>query len=171
MPCGPWRQGATKKSAGVASLRGQGTPAYPARPRSERARNFSRIFPAAGPRSRSRMLPAARAKLFKNSRCRREVKALRVQPAEFLPPKKLGGCEPGSGGDLASRNFLLFFVATKEFVALNGGNHADGAFFARLGALHAAEAADAYGSGQSDLVGKGQKNLHGRAFPDILGKE
>jgi len=50
-----------KKSAGVASLRGQGTPAYPARLRSERARNSSRIFPKAGPRNRSRMLPAARA--------------------------------------------------------------------------------------------------------------
>src|SRR5258708_39888954 len=73
--------------------------------------------------------------------------------------------------DLASRNFLLFFVTAKEFVALDGGNHADGAFFARLGALHAAEAADAYGSGQSDLIGKGQKNLNGRAFPDVLGKE
>jgi len=73
--------------------------------------------------------------------------------------------------DFPSRNSLLIFVAAKEFVALNGGNHADCAFFARLGALHAAEAADAYRSGQSDLVGKGQKNLNGRAFPDILGKE
>jgi hypothetical protein len=34
--------GSSKKSAGVASLRGQGTPAYPARLRSERARNSSR---------------------------------------------------------------------------------------------------------------------------------
>ena len=38
---------ARKKSAGVASLRGQGTPAYPARLRSERARNSSRNFRAA----------------------------------------------------------------------------------------------------------------------------
>src|SRR5207249_11141806 len=74
-------------------------------------------------------------------------------------------------GDLASRNFLLFFLAAKEFVALDGGNHADGAFFPRLGALHAAEAADAYRSGQSNLVRKGQKNLNGRPFLNILGKE
>src|SRR5438445_8828419 len=33
-----------KNSAGVASLRGQGTPAYPARLRSERARNSSRML-------------------------------------------------------------------------------------------------------------------------------
>src|SRR5713226_1225065 len=65
-------------------------------------------------------------------------------------------------GDFPSRKFLLFFVAAKEFVALDGGNHADRAFFARLGALHAAEAADAYRSGQSNLVGKGQKNLDRR---------
>jgi hypothetical protein len=50
-------------------------------------------------------------------------------------------------GDFASRSFLLFFVAAKEFVALDGGNHADGALFARLGALHAAKATDAYRSG------------------------
>ena len=36
-----------ENSAGVASLRGQGTPAYPARLRSERARNSSTILPAA----------------------------------------------------------------------------------------------------------------------------
>jgi hypothetical protein len=74
-------------------------------------------------------------------------------------------------GNFPSRNSLLLFVAAKEFVSLDGGNHADGSFVARLGALHAAEAADANGSGQSDLVGKGQKNLNGRAFPDILGKK
>jgi hypothetical protein len=72
---------------------------------------------------------------------------------------------------MPSRNCLLFFVAAKEFVALDGGNHADGAFIARLGALHAAEAADAYRSGKSNLVRKRQKNLDGRAFPDILGKK
>src|SRR5713226_6376076 len=40
-----------KNNAGVASLRGQGTPAYPARLRSERARKSSRILPAARPGS------------------------------------------------------------------------------------------------------------------------
>ena len=71
-----FRQGAErKKSAGVASLRGQGTPAYPARLRSERARNSSKtlraasarnslkIFPAAGPRNRSRIFSSARPKI------------------------------------------------------------------------------------------------------------
>ncbi len=68
-------------------------------------------------------------------------------------------------GDFASRNSLLFVVAAKEFVALNGGNHADGALFTGLGALHAAEATDAYRASQSDFVGQGQKNLNRRAFP------
>jgi len=66
---------------------------------------------------------------------------------------------------------LLFFLAAKEFIALNGGHHADGAFFAGLGALYAAEAPDTYGSGQSNLVRQGEKNLDGRAFLDILGKK
>src|SRR5713226_1896423 len=74
-------------------------------------------------------------------------------------------------GDFPSWSSLLFFVAAKELVALNGGNHADGAFIAGLGALHAAEATDPYRPGQSNLVGQGQKNLNGRAFPDILGKK
>jgi hypothetical protein len=89
---------AAKNSAGVASLRGQGTPAYPARLRSERARNSSRIFLTAGPRNRSRMLPAARQKLFKNSCRRRVANALEVQPAYFFRRKILGGRESGSGG-------------------------------------------------------------------------
>ena len=72
-------------------------------------------------------------------------------------------------GDFPSRNTLLFFVAAKEFVALDSGDHADGAFIAGLGALHAAKATDAYRSGQSNLVGESQKNLDRGAFPDILG--
>jgi hypothetical protein len=34
--------------------------------------------------------PPLGQELFKNSCCRRVVKVLRVQPADFLPPKKLG---------------------------------------------------------------------------------
>jgi hypothetical protein len=55
---------------------------------------------------------------------------------------------------------LLFFVAAQEFIALDGGNYADGAFIARLGALDAAEAAYADGSCQGDLVRQGQKNFN-----------
>jgi len=56
--------------------------------------------------------------------------------------------------------FTFSFVAAKEFVALDGGDHARRRLSsARLGALHAAEAADAYRSGQSDLVGQSQQNL------------
>jgi len=47
----------------------------------------------------------------------------------------------------ASRRKLFFFVAAEKLVALNGGDDADGAFVAGLGALNAAEAADAYGAG------------------------
>src|SRR5713101_5960004 len=150
---------ATKKSAGVASLRGQGTPAYPARLRSERARNSSRILSAARPRNGSRMLPTARS-------WKRGPFGVRI----FCRRKKWAAVNQ-EAGDFASRNSLLFVVAAKEFVALDGGNNADGAFFASLGALHAAEAAHADRSGQSDLVGKSQKNLNGRAVPDILGEK
>jgi hypothetical protein len=89
----------------------------------------------------------------------------------FLAASKPWAAVNREAGNFRSQTSLPIFVAAKEFVALDGGNHADGAFFARLGALHAAEAADAYGPGESDLVGKSQKNLNGRAFPDILGKE
>jgi len=71
----------------------------------------------------------------------------------FFRRKRSGGREPGSGG-LGSPKLSTFLRHAKELVALDGGNHADGAFFARLGALHAAEAADAYRSGQSDLIGR-----------------
>ena len=54
-------KGCKDNSAGVASLRGQGTPAYPARLRSERARNSSRMLPAARAGSSSRSLVAAGA--------------------------------------------------------------------------------------------------------------
>jgi hypothetical protein len=55
---------------------------------------------------------------------------------------------------------LLFFFAAQEFVALDGGNYANGAGIARLGALNAAEAAYAYGACQGDLVRQGQKNFN-----------
>src|SRR5712692_10760870 len=89
----------------------------------------------------------------------------------FLEAAKKWAAVNQEAGDFPSRNSLLFFVAAKEFVALDGGNDADGAFIARLGALHAAEAAHADRSGQSNLVGQGKKNLNGRAFTDILGKK
>src|SRR6266700_5717761 len=93
------------------------------------------------------------------------------RPAEFLLPQKIGPAVNREAATSLLEILLLFFFAAKEFVALNGGNHADGAFFAGLGALYAAEAADTYGSGQSNLVRQGEKNLDGRAFLDILGKK
>src|SRR2546425_7601354 len=117
------------------------------------------------------MLPATRQKIIQEfllPQGREGVASptLRI----FCRRNRSGDCEPGSG-DFPSRSSLLFFLAAKEFVTLDSGNHADGAFFARLGALHAAEAADAYRSGQSNLVGQGQKNLNRRAFPHVLGKK
>jgi hypothetical protein len=109
-------------------------------------------------------------KSFKNSCCRKAAKALQFQPADFAAATDRAAVNQ-EAGDFPSRSSLLVFLAAKEFVALNGGNHTDGAFFARLGALHAAEATDSYRSGQSNFVGQGQKNLNRRAFPDILGKK
>jgi len=109
-------------------------------------------------------------KSFKDSCCRKASNALQFQPADFAAATDRAAVNQ-EAGDFPSRSSLLVFLAAKEFVALNGSNHTDGAFFARLGALHAAEATDAYWSGQSNLVGQGQKNLNRRAFPDILGKK
>src|SRR6202008_4692129 len=58
----------------------------------------------------------------------------------------------------------------KKLVALDRGDYTHGAFFARLGALHAAKAADAHGAGHGNFVGQGQENLDRRAFFDVLGK-
>src|SRR5438445_4868942 len=73
-----------KNSAGVASLRGQGTPAYPARLRSERARNSSKYFlPQVQETAQECFLPQGR-RSFKNSCCRKVAKALQVQPCGFF---------------------------------------------------------------------------------------
>ena len=76
--------------------------------------------------------------------------------------------------ELAKNSFVLglgVFVATEKFVALDRGDHANGAFVAGLGALDAAEATHAYWASQSDFVRQGQENLDGRAFPYVLGKK
>ena len=117
------------------------------------------------------MLPAARAKTVQELLLPHGSKCAGILACGFFAATKDRAALNREAGTTPPENFLLFFVATKEFVALDGSNHADRAFFARLGALHAAKAADAYGAGQGDLVGKSQKNLNGRAFPDILGKE
>jgi hypothetical protein len=77
---------------------------------------------------------------------RKAAKALQFQPADFAAATDRAAVNQ-EAGDFPSRSSLLVFLAAKEFIALNGGNHTDGAFFARLGALHAAEATDAYWSG------------------------
>jgi hypothetical protein len=71
----------------------------------------------------------------------------------------------------SGERLLRVILTAEKFVALDGGDYADGAFVAGLGALNAAEAAHADRTGQSDFVRKGEKNFDGRAFPDVLGKE
>jgi|SRR5712691_3562089 len=58
-----------------------------------------------------------------------------------------GGCDAGSGELPMPAENLLFFVASHELVALDGGDHTNRAFFARLGALYTPEASDADRSG------------------------
>jgi hypothetical protein len=88
----------------------------------------------------------------------------------FSRRKFSGGRVPGRGIVFPAKN-LFIFVAAEKLVALNGGDDADGAFVAGLGALNAAEAAYTHGAGKSDLVGKSQKNFNRRAFLDIFLKE
>jgi hypothetical protein len=66
---------------------------------------------------------------------------------------------------------VFFFVAAEKFVAFDGGDHSDCAFFAGFGSLNAPEAADFYRSGQGNLVGKGQQDLNSRTFLDVFGKK
>src|SRR5258708_30219358 len=67
-----------EKNAGVASLRGQGTPAYPARLRSERARNS-----------------------LKNISYDKAVQMLQIQPADFF------AAAADRNGDFPSRRFYF----------------------------------------------------------------
>jgi hypothetical protein len=150
-----------KKSAGAASLRGQGTPAYPARLRSERARNSSKKFSHREiKRPFKHSFCRGSRKMFESSCCRKPRNCCQFGLRIFAAAKDRAAVNQ-EAGDFPSRNSLLVFFAAKEFVALDSGNHADSAFFTGLGALYAPEAADAYRSGQSNLVGKRQKNLNG----------
>jgi hypothetical protein len=69
------------------------------------------------------------------------------------------------------KQLLHFFVAAEEFVPLDRGDDANGAFVARLGPLDAAETAHAHGTRQGDFVRQGQKNFDGRAFVNVFGQK
>ena len=71
----------------------------------------------------------------------------------------------------SGERLLRVVLAAEKFVALDRGDYADGAFVARLGALHAAEAAHADRASQCDFVREGEKNFDRRAFPDVFGKK
>ncbi len=106
---------ARKKLSRGASLRGQGTPADPARLRSERARNLSKLF----------TLQAVRISGVFGLRISRRLRTFESPCARRLRlpfPIILT---------------LLFLVPAQEFVPLDGGNHADRSFFPLFGALHA----------------------------------
>jgi hypothetical protein len=72
-----------------------------------------------------------------------------------------------TGGGL----LLLIFVGAQKFVALDGGDDANGAFVASFGALHAAEAAYADWASHGDLVGECQQDFDCCAFFNVFGKE
>src|SRR5713226_8123862 len=140
---------ARKKLSRGASLRGQGTPADPARLRSERARNLSKTL----------TLQAARISGVFGLRISRRLRTFESPCARKLrlPFPKI---------------FTLFFlVPAEEFVPLDRGNHADRSFFPLFGALHAPKAAYPDRSRQCDFIRKSQQNLHRRTFLHVLGKE
>src|ERR1700676_5060505 len=93
--------------------------------------------------------------------------------ARSLVTARSSYCEIQSGTRSSYSDELLprVVVAAEEFVPLDGGDDADGAFVAGLRPLDAAEAAHAYRTSQGDFVGQGQKNFDGRAFPYIFGKK
>ena len=59
--------------------------------------------------------------------------------------------------DLASgERGLDLFNGSQKFVSLDGSDYPYGTFFALFGALDASQAANADGSGESNLVGQGE---------------
>jgi hypothetical protein len=80
--------------------------------------------------------------------CRRAMQVLRVWPAELCCRREISTALNREAGNFPClQKNLLSFVASHELVSFDGGDHTDSAFFARLGALYAAEAADADRSG------------------------
>jgi hypothetical protein len=128
-----------------ASLRGQGTPAYPARLRSERARNSLGTDRAAGPQ---KFLNFALRFCFRRTRnfMRRCVRKRGLLLPTKILAKKTYATTTFPTKIFAARTLLVLFAA-QELVALDGGNNSHRALFPRLGALHAAEAAHADRSG------------------------
>src|SRR6266581_4678221 len=139
-----------KKLSRGASLRGQGTPADPARLRSERARNSSEFYTLQAVRITGVL--ACGFASFADFRI-----AVRQKVAPSLPENLYFT--------------LLFLVPAQEFVPLDRGNHADRSFFPLFGALDAPEAAYTDRSRQCDFIRKSQQNLHRRTFLHVFGKE
>ena len=91
----------------------------------------------------------------------RSVESKRKMPGRFAEgPRHPGFILPASAvSEQENRKIpreteLLFFVAAQKFVAFDGGNHSDGRFVAGFRTLYTAEAANANGTCESDLVGK-----------------
>jgi hypothetical protein len=115
-----------EKSAGVASLRGQGTPAYPARLRSERARNSSEIFHSAGatnssrifstakPRKRSRMLPAADAEGLQEFLLPQGDKSVASSACGFFAAASDRAAVNQEAGGLPFPKFFTFFSRRRK---------------------------------------------------------
>jgi hypothetical protein len=129
-----------------ASLRGQGTPADPARLRSVRAE------------TRENLDAAGRA----------GVQSMDAADFCLLPRIVLKG-NGGVASPVAENLFLL--IAAQELVAFDSGDDTNGALIARLRALYAAEAANTHRSGEGNFIRQGQQNLHGGAFLDVFGQE
>src|SRR5262249_56155414 len=80
--------------------------------------------------------------------------------------------EENWGSENRNRGGLAGVVgAAQKFVALDGRDHADGTFVSGLGALHAAQTANANRSCESNFIRQGQKNLDGRTLFHVLGQE
>src|SRR3989442_1482566 len=120
-----------KKLSRGASLRGQGTPADPARLRSERARNLSKTLTLQAVRISGVLACGFRAVCGLSNR------------------RAPGGC-----GFSSRKSTLLFLVPAQEFVPLDRGNHADRSFVPLFGALHAPKAAYPDRSRQCDFIRK-----------------
>jgi len=79
-----------KKSAGAASLRGQGTPAYPARLRSERARNWSNHFLPQVQETAQEYFPPQRQKIIQGFLLPQGLESVAISACRFLPPQQIG---------------------------------------------------------------------------------
>ena len=118
-----------KKSAGAASLRAKAPRLILSASAVSEQETRQESFLKQGQETLQECLPPRGQKAIKEFFLPQGRESAASSACGFFAAAKDRAAVNQEAGDFPSRNSLLLFVAAKEFVALDGGNHADRAFF------------------------------------------